>query len=198
MKALAFILIFLLPLTLFSQTQIVTVTNLSGGLYSVSSSAGSQIVGVLPLGGGSYSFFAADGSSTMINLASGIYTLAYSNGASLGVTYINSLGSGRYSFSNAGIGTTGAVQSLSSDPIPLPALAVRPPSNNMSNTLLLAMLIQQRRQQCYAQGGFIYKPHWYSGEQCKTPDQIKLAGKLKEIDREGKQLKKESAKSKPH
>jgi hypothetical protein len=39
----------------------------------------------------------------------------------------------------------------------------------MASVVLLAAMI---RQQCNAQGGVLYKPHWYSKARCETPAQI--------------------------
>jgi hypothetical protein len=68
--------------------------------------------------------------------------------------------------------------------IPLPALAVQPPNNNMTLALILAA---RMRQQCYASGGVLYKPHWYSKVRCETPAQIESEREAKESKKQAKQ-----------
>jgi hypothetical protein len=88
-------------------------------------------VNVIPFGSNSYSFTSSDGSSTVVRLATGIYSITSSSGTNLGTTYICSRGNGRYSFSNPTAGTNGTIQSIpSAPPLPLPALSVprEPPS----------------------------------------------------------------------
>jgi hypothetical protein len=178
-----FLLAFLFASALFAQTETVTITKLAAGSYTVSSAAGTQLVRVSPLGNGSYMFFSPGGSSTLMTLAPGMYTLTSSDGVNLGTTYINSLGSGRYSFSNPTTGTTGTVQSLSAPQgIPLPALAVQPP--NTTNLYILAAMV---RQQCNARGGVLYKPHWYSKMRCETPAQIEAEAEAKDRKKQSKQ-----------
>ncbi len=181
----ALLLAFLLASALFAQTQTVTVSKLAAGTYTVSSPAGTQLVNVTPFGNGSYSFTSSDGSSTVVTLAPGMYSLTSSSGANLGTTYIYTLGNGRYSFSNPTTGTTGTIQTVPSAPsIPLPALAVQPPNNNMS---LLLALAAERVRQCNAQGGILYKPHWYSKVRCETPAQIESEKEAKESKKQAKQ-----------
>ncbi len=156
--------------------QNVTVTSLAPGMYSVSSPAGTTMVSVLPLGGGAYSFLTADGSALSAPLASGTYSIRYTSGASAGIAYVYSLGGGRYSFSNPTTGETGTVMVTPTAPqsIPLPALAVQPPSTNNANSTLL--LVVALKQQCDAKGGTFYKGR------CQTPGEIQAnqTGKLAE------------------
>lgn len=180
MKALALCAALLFASTCFCQTQTITINELAPGTYSVNSSSGNQLVNVLPLGGGSYSFYSTDGSSTLMTLAPGMYTITSSAGANVGTTYINSLGSGMYSFSNPTTGTTGTIQSVpQTQPIPLPALAIQQP-NNTNLYILAALVEQQRRAQCNASGGWIYKPHWYSKERCVTTAQLRAEREYQE------------------
>jgi hypothetical protein len=180
-----FLLVFFLAPTLLAQTQTVTITKLDAGTYTVSSPAGTQLVNVIPFGSNSYSFMSSDGSSTVVTLATGIYSLTSSSGANLGTTYIYSLGNGRYSFSNPTTGTNGTIQSMpTATTIPLPALAVQQPQNNTASLYLLAAMI---RQQCNERGGILYKPHWYSKMRCETPAQIESETEARDRKKQAKQ-----------
>ncbi len=168
--------ILLMAPAIFAQDH-TTVLSLGAGVYSVSSSAGTQLVNVVPLGSNSYSFTSSDGSSTVTVLATGTYSLTTSSGVNLGTTYIYSLGSGRYSFSNPTIGANGTIQSMpTATAIPLPALAVQSGQSDTTSLYLLAIAI---KQQCEARGGIMYKAHWYSRWQCVTPDYIYSLGNKK-------------------
>jgi hypothetical protein len=183
-----FLLAFLIAPLLSAQTQTVTVTKLAVGIYSVSSAAGVQSVNVTPLGNGSYSFSSSDGSSTLMTLAPGVYTITSSVGVNLGTTYIYSLGSGLYSFSNSTTGTTGSLQAIATPPPPpLVALAIQPPGNGMDMGTVL-LLAAMARQQCYEQGGVFYKPHWYSAVRCEAPAEIESEKEAKERKKQGKPL----------
>jgi len=169
-----------------AQTQFVTIDKLAAGIYTVRSEAGTQFVNVMPLGNGSYSFYSSDGSSSVMTLAPGIYTLTTSAGVNVGTTYIYSLGNGRYSFSNPSTGTTGSIQTFEPAPTPpLAALAIQPPTNNLENMTSLLLLAAMARQQCYEHGGIFYRPHWYSSVRCEAPAEI-------ESEREAKERKKQT------
>jgi hypothetical protein len=169
MKTIALLAAILFATSVFAQTQTVVVTELGTGMYSLSSSEGLQTVNVVPLGGGIYSFYSTNGENAMVtSIAPGMYTVRSANDV-MGTAYVYSLGNGRYSFSNPTTGTNGTIQSTpTATAIPLPALAVQQGQNNMASLYLLAMML---RQQCYAQGGVLYKAHWYSAMRCVSREQ---------------------------
>lgn len=53
--------------------------------------------------------------------------------------------------------------------MPLPALAIQAPRDNTASLIVLAAMLKQR---CEANGGILYKPHWYSKTQCASPAQV--------------------------
>jgi hypothetical protein len=169
-----FLLAFLLAPTLLAQTQTVTITRLTAGTYTVSSPAGTQLVNVTPLGSDSYSFMSSDGSSTVVTLAPGMYTLTSSSGANLGTTYIYSLGNGLYSFSNPTTGTTGTIQSVpSAPPPPLPALAIQPVQQpNLIGMYATAVYL------CQARGAAIYKVR--RQYKCLSPDEARSVADMEQ------------------
>lgn len=191
MKRLA-LLLCLTAIPCFAQ-QTVTITELTSGMYTLSSPVGVQTINVMPLGGGNYSFYSNGQNATVMSVSPGMYTVTGSNGL-MGNIYINSLGDGWYSFSNPAVHASPATQ-----PIPLVANSVKTGTvaEEQSRLRLQSeMATQMAGPSCASRGGVVHKENWYSAPRCMTPQEIEVERYARMHDEWVKKNAKEEKKNK--